>query len=194
MKKIVLLVVVFLSVLLITGCDLSENQGINKSISKTSITKKGLKSYRCKVSINSKDDSISYIVLNNNNKNYVISLSTKDGMFSYEIKEGRVIAKDNSYINNNYDYTNTDMFINGLANVEEKSVKTEKIDKKEYMKYEFNISKSELNKMLSSFNMKAKKDGNGFVYIDKDNHIYIIKYLVDDITMNISYTSYNDVK
>ena len=193
MKKIKLLIIFLIPILLLTGCDNSDNSKLKKVIKNTSITDRGLKSYRCKVTISNNDDNISYVVLNSENKNYDISVSTKDNNYSYSIKDDKIMGKAID-TNMNYDYTNTDKFLDGLNNATDIKSSKEKIDNNEYDKYTFKINKSSINDILSTFNIKVKKDGNGYAYVDKDNHAYIINYKSGNININISYTRYEDVK
>ena len=195
MKKIKLLIILLIPLLFITGCG-STNSKLDKAVSKTSITKKGLKSYRCKVSVVNKDSDISYVVLNDSNKNYDISVTTKDKSYSYKVEDGEIVASPSVIVNINKDddYTDTDKFLNGLENATDIKESTYKIDDTEYKKYEFKISKVSMNKMLSSFGIKVKKDGKGTAYIDKDNHVYIVNYVSGNVSLGVSYTRYNNVK
>ena len=171
MKKIILLILLLLPILLLTGCNNNENK-IEKAIKSTSIKEKGLKSYRIKVDVKNKDKSINYIVLNKENKELNFSTDSKEDDLDY-------------------DYTNTDIFIETLKDI--KDVKEVDYDKT-YDKYEFSISKEKLNKLLKVFNFKVEKDGNGYTLIDKDNHIYMVNYVTEDISVTVTYTRLNSVK
>lgn len=194
MKKIKLLIVLLIPLLLLTGCDTSDNTKLEKAIKKTSITAKGLKSYRCKVNYIEKENTITYIVLNNGNKDYSVSITKGDNRYSYELKDNKIMGKPSEVFSINYDYHDTDKFLDSLKNVSDIKTSKEKIDDVKYTKYSFKINKASLNKLLSSFGSKTKKDGKGYVYVDKDDHIYIINYKSGNINLNVSYTRYEDVK
>ena len=192
MKKIKVIVMFLVVVLLLTGCG-------DKSVSKnTSIKDKGLKSYRCKVDIINDKERIDYIVLNKENKEYDISVSTKDGNYSFTInkdsKEKRHAPADDEMISEElkqrYDYPNTDIFLKGLDDAEDIEESKTTIGDTKYTKQSFKISKKNLNKILEGFDIKVKKDGNGFAYIDKDNYVYMINYESGKVKVTVSYTRY----
>ena len=180
--------------LFITGCGNADSR-LEKAVKKTSISQKGLKSYRCKVGINSNDKNINYIILNEGNKNYSISVSTDDYSYTYRKGEGyKVMEVEPDEYKKSYKYEDTDRYLTVLKNVSDVKVKDEKINDISYKKYEFKVSKSDINSLLSPYNIKVKKDGKGYVYVDKDNHVYIINYASGDVSVNVSYTSYNEIK
>ncbi len=193
MKKIKLLIILLIPLLLLTGC--GDDKSANKN---TSITDKGLKSYRCKVDIINGDESIDYIVLNKENKEYDISVSTKDGNYSFTInkdsKEKRHAPIDKPLpsedIMQKYDYPNTDIFLEGLDDAKDIEESKTTIGDTKYTKQSFKISKNDLNKILEGFDIKVKKNGNGFAYIDKDNYVYIINYESGKVKVTVSYTRY----
>ena len=192
MKKIGILFILLIPVLLITGCANEKNE-LSKYVNKTSITNKGLKSYRCKVNLRDKANGINYIVLNDNNKNYNLSVSTKDYSYEYSINDEKVKEMPPQEYNSSYKFEDTDRYLDLLNEVT--NIKEDKKEKdNNYKKYTFKINKKDLNKILSTFNMKTSKNGKGFTYIDKDNHVYMINYLSGAISINISYTRYNSVK
>ena len=192
MKKIKLLIILLIPLLLLTGC--GDDKGLEGAIKKTSIKEKGLKSYRCKVNYIEKDNKITYIVLNNGNKDYSVNITEGDNDYSYELKDNKFIGKPSEVFSINYDYHDTDKFLDSLRDISDIKESKEKIDNVKYTKYSFKINKASLNKLLSSFDSKTKKDGKGYVYVDKDDHIYIINYESGKINLNVSYTRYNDVK
>ena len=168
MKKIKYLLILLTILILITGCSSSNESKLLRSVKNTSITENGLKSYRAKVSIVNNDKKINYIVLNKENKDYKLI----DG-------------------NNEYNYKDTDKYLNILKKVENIKVSDIKIDKIEYKKYDFTIDKEIINSVLKDFNIKVKDNGTGYAYIDQDDHVYIINYVFDDLTINVSYTRLN---
>lgn len=194
MKKLRLLIILLIPLLLITGCGNADSR-LEKAVKKTSISQKGLKSYRCKVGINSNDKNINYIILNEGNKNYSISVSTDDYSYTYRKGEGyKVMEVEPDEYKKSYKYEDTDRYLNVLKNVSDVRVKDEKINDISYKKYEFKVSKNDINSLISPYNIKVKKDGKGYVYVDKDNHVYIINYVSGDVSVNVSYTSYNEIK
>ena len=194
MKKIKLLIILLIPILLITGCNSSEKVQINKAIKKTSITKKGLNSYKCKVHIINKKDNINYTVLNEKNKNYSIAVSTKDNNYSYSIEDGNISVPLDEGMIVNPNYQDTDKYLNSLNGIYDIKMSKEILDKDEYKKYTFKIKKYDLNKVLEDFSIKVKNDGIGYTYIDKNNHIYIINYSSGVVSINITYTRLNNVK
>lgn len=194
MRKIKVIIILLIPILLLTGC--GELKGIDGAVKKTSITDKGLKSYRCKVDIVNKEDRVSYIVVNKENKEYDVSVSTKDGDYTYSVRDDskdRVHAPANDKVANeevklNYNYIGTDIFLNGLKSVNETKKTSETIGDVDYTKYSFKISKKNLNNILDNFDMKTNKDGSGYVYLDKDNYVYMINYVSGDISITVSYT------
>jgi len=171
MKKIKYLLILLIPILLITGCSSNYQSKIKSAVNNTSISSKGLKSYRIKVDAVNNDKNINYIVLNKNNKEL---------NFSTEAKEDDL----------DYDYTNTDIFLEGLKDITDIKYSLDK----EYDRYEFKISKENLNKVLKTLNIKVNKDGTGYTYIDKDNHVFMINYKSNDISVTVSYTRLNSVK
>lgn len=200
MKKIKLLIILLIPLLLLTGC--GSDNGLNGAIKKTSIKEKGLESYRCKVDIINDKERIDYIVLNKENKEYDISISTEDGNYSFTInkdtKEKRHAPIDKPLpsedIKQKYDYPNTDIFLSGLDNAKDVKKSKVTIGDTKYTKQSFKISKNDLNKILEGFDIKVKKEGTGFAYIDKDNYVYMINYESGKVKVTVTYTRYNDVK
>lgn len=202
MKKIKYFVIIVLVLTIVTGCKSKKQREVYKALENTSISQKGLNSYRVKVSITSKDKSINYIVLNDNNEKYQITVDTSEGSYNYLINNKKKKDKENipdPFSENNpeleYDYTNTDLFLEVLDDLsKDPKVTNEKIGDKKYKKYTFSVSKEKLNKVLKPFKIKVKKGGKGYSYVDSDNHVYLINYSSLDVNVNVSYTRLNEVK
>ena len=201
MKKIKYFVIIVLVLTIITGCKSKKQREVYKALENTSISQKGLNSYRAKVSIISKDKNINYIVLNEKNKKYNINVSTDTGSYNYVVNKGS--KKDKHDIPESseekpemeYDYTNTDLFLDVLDELSKNpKVTNVKIGDKKYKKYSFSVSKEKFNKVLKPFGIKVKKDGNGYFYSDDDNHIYLITYGSGNVNVTVSYTRLNEVK
>lgn len=194
MKYIKCVLALIIPILILTGCDLSEptTKDLNKAINNTIIKKS--KSYRLKANVKNKEDYINYIVLNKNNKEYTISIIDDNKTYSYKRKDNKnTYSKDfPSKLKKDYDYSNTDIFIDTLNNVEDLKDSKEKVNDEEYQKYEFSINKKYLNKILKGFNIETNKDGTGYAYVNKEKYIYMIIYTNDDITINVSYSRYNE--
>ncbi len=197
--KFIILILIFLT--FITGC---KNKNQKKAINvykNTSISEKGLSSYRAKVSISSKKVNLNYIVLNNDNRDYTVTVMSDGGSTSFTIKNGKkekndvVSVEDDEELDDDYDYTNTDLFLEGLNNAsDDVKTSTEKIGDKKYTKYDFSVSKDTMNKIIESFGIKVKKSGSGYAYVDSDNHVYMINYNVDNVILTVSYTRIDEAK
>ncbi len=193
MKKTKYLIVIFIIVLTITGCKNKEQKNISGASKNTSISENNIKSYRAKVSITSKNVNESYVVLNENNKNYTISYIEDNKNITIKIDEkGEKVTTDSGEIYTGtikYDYKNTDIFLEGL-NTDDKDLKTKEIEigKEKYTQYDFKIKKETFNKIMKSFKITVKKDGTGYAYVDKDQHVFLINYSIDDVNVNVTYT------
>ena len=193
MKKIKYLVAILIVLVAVTGCKSKEQNQLSKSAENTSISENNMKSYRAKVSITSKKLNENYIVLNENNKNYTISLIKDNKNITIrKSKDETSVTTDTGEIYNGtieYDYRNTDLYFEGL-DTEDENIKTKtiKIDKEKYTEYDFKVTKEKFNKMMEPFKITVKKDGTGYAYVDKDEHIFLISYSVDGVNVNITYT------
>ena len=147
-----------------------------------------------KVSIKSKKIQENYIVFNTDNKEYNIILSKDNKTITIDIKNGKKKVKDSEgkeYTGEiKYDYTDTDIYLTGV-NITDSEIDSSEltIGKEKYTKYNFKITKEKFNKIMNPFNIEAKTDGNGYTYIDKNNHIYLINYNISGINVNVSYTN-----
>ncbi|MBR4618911.1 MAG: hypothetical protein IKO49_06365 [Bacilli bacterium] len=198
MKKFKYLTTILILILVLTGCKNKEEKTLTDATKNTSITEKGLTSYRAKVSISGKDINEKYIVLNKNNKNYTISLDDNKQIYINITKGKKVITDEEGKDYSKeikYDYTNTDIFLEAL-NTNDNTIKTKdiKIGNKEYIEYDFNVSKETFNKIMKNFNIEVSNDGNGFAYVDKNSHVFLINYTVDSININVTYTRLNGIK
>ena len=211
MKKIKYLTIIVLLLLIVTGCKskTKDEVSISKIIENTSISETGVKSYRMKVSIRGDEINQNYIVLNKNNKKYEVTLAEEDGTsLTYVIKDGVTTRKKESeYSNTNsveddseiielqYDYTNTNLFLEGLNTISD-DIKIEdyKINDVLYKKYEFPVTKETMNKILKPFSYEVKSNGSLYALVDEENRVYVIVYNFDDININVSYTSFNSIK
>ena len=177
--------IVLISLFILTGCGKNKI----KEIENTSISSNKVSSYRAKVKVKGNDILENYIVLNNNNESYEITFIDKD----YDraiISDGKTTVyngEEEVKTELSYDYTKTDLFLEGLNDIKITTERTEKIGEDEYKIKEFKISKDNMNKMLKPFNLSSE-DGTGYVYLNKDDQVYIVNYKSSDININVSYT------
>ncbi len=207
MKKTKFLLFILVLLILVTGCEskTKDNISFSEIINNTSISEKGLSGYRIKVSIIGKEFNQNYIVLNKNNKEYEITIIDENGdSETYSKKNGKYEKIVSDYSNSNkskndvsdnieltYDYTNTNLFLNGLTlSSDDIKVEDYKINDDLYKKYSFPVSKETMNKILKPFSIEVNNNGSAFAIVDKNNRVYIIDYDFDDISINVSYTNF----
>lgn len=189
MKKFKYVLVLLLVLVVVTGCKTKEEKQLIEAFNNTTISQKKIKSYRAKVSVRNDKENINYIVYNNGNKTYTVTIIDEDKSINLEIdKDGKITSYDSSY-ELKYEVKGTDLFLEKMELKDEtlKSSKT-KIGDETYTKYEFKITKESLNEILKPFDIKTKKDGDGYALVDKDKHVYIVNYNSGKINVNVSYT------
>ena len=199
MKKIKYLTIIVLLLLIVTGCKNKEQKQVAGASKNTSISEKGLKSYRAKVSISGKDITENYIVLNKNNKTYNITVSKDNEQIYINIEDGNtVVTTENGEIYSKeikYDYTNTDLFLVGLDTTD-KDIKTKDIEisGEKYTEYDFKVTSETFNKIMEPFDVSVSEDGEGYAYVTQDGYVFLINYNVGGIHVNVTYTRLNEVK
>lgn len=196
--SIILLLVISLIVILIFRRNdnklNTEQKELKEAISNTSISSEKVESYRAKVSIKTKSKEAfnkSYIVYNNKNSDYDITLFEGDDhgdIKSINIKNNE--KKDSL----DYDYTNTDIFMEGLEKGTNIKKETKTLGYDNFILYSFDIDKDIINNILKIFKISTKYDGKGQVYLDKNNSVYLITYDTEDINISVSYTRIEEKK
>lgn len=205
MRKVKFFLLVFSVLICIVGCKKNDEINFSDVINNTSITKKGVSSYRVKVLINGDDFSQNYIVLNKKNKEYEIT--NLNNNLTYVIKNGSkpriklesyskidTITDDEKKEELLYDYTNTDLFLEGLNNDSSIISEDYNVNGEVYKKINFSVSKDVMNKVLKPFSLKVNEDGNATAIIDNKYRLYIIDYDFSNIDVSVSYTNFNDIK
>lgn len=187
-----------ITILLITFCFVKsydknltvEQKELKRASKNTSISSKGVQSYRVNVIfINKKDSKLNqnYIVYNYNNQNYSITLFDGTESKNYIVKKGET-SKDLKY-----DYTNTDLFLEGFE--KGKNIKTENktISNQKYKLFTFDIDSDVVNNILKPFDVSTNLLSRGSVYVDSNNNVYLIRYDNEDINISVSYTRLNQI-
>lgn len=184
---VILIIIIVLKLINTNNNKLTKEQEELKTFgTNTSISSENVESYRAKVSIrnlNDEKNSINYVIYNKGNSEYEISFIGNEDKFEIiSIKN----KKDKEKLE--YDYTNTDIFLDGLEKGTDIKSEKETIGEDVYTIYSFNVNKDVINNILNGFDIETKFDGNGKVYIDKDNRVYLIIYNTEDINISVSYT------
>lgn len=190
-----MVLVLILTFFLVEGCSNSKKDSkkeLNKASIKTSISEDGVDSYRAKISIrNKKNNELNqnYIVYNSKNEKYIIDIFNGNESNTITIDK----AKDDNENDLKHDYTNTDLFLEGLKSG--KNIKTElkTINDEKYTIYSFDVDNNTINNISKVFDISTSFDGTGTVYIDSKGKVYLVIYDNEDFNISASYTRFNEL-
>ena len=194
MKRFSYILIIVLSVFLLTGCFSNAKDSRMGGIStKSSITDKKVKNYRVNVLVTGVNLKEEYTVVNKENKLFDIAVIQEEETFAYQVDRTGKKEKNTSGRNDLKDYTNTDIFLTSLKKVTNVKESKEKLDGVEYKKYDFEITKEDMNEILKVYGAKTDEAGTGYVYIDKNERAYIVNYGNSTTSISATYSNY-DVK
>lgn len=191
----VMVLILILTFFLVEGCSNQKKDSkkeLKKASIKTSISEDGVDSYRAKISIrNKKNNELNqnYIVYNSKNEKYIIDIFNGNESNTITIDK----AKDDNENDLKYDYTNTDLFLEGLKSG--KNIKTElkTINDEKYTIYSFDVDNNTINNISKVFDISTSFDGTGIVYIDSKGKVYLVIYDNEDFNISASYTRFNEL-